>query len=178
MLVFRASWNWDEIDETAFARLVRNYGGVGRAELRGGLSRRDTFSLLFLTRRQTGKIEIKGLCTAGAVAERLVDEHLSAISEGVAAKCARAVETTSWLGFALNPFPELFKANPGDALAKVKDAFFRKPLTDRQIQTAYNYLTRTGLRHPWRNPRSRHLWRTGEHRRFRCAGVRRSGIRY
>ncbi len=43
----------------------------------------------------------------------------------------------------LNPFPELFKAGPGDALAKVKDAFLRKPFTDRQIAVAYQYLTRT-----------------------------------
>jgi hypothetical protein len=143
VLVFRVSWSWDEIDETAFTKLVRNFGEWAKRNSEADSPSATLFSLLFLTRRQTGKIEIKGLSTAGAGAERVVDEHLSAINEGVGATFTRQVERTSWLGFSLNPFPELFKANPGDALAKVKDAFFRKPLTDRQIQTAYNHLTRT-----------------------------------
>jgi uncharacterized protein YndB with AHSA1/START domain len=69
-------------------------------------------------------------------AERLFDEHLAAINDGVGVPCSREVERTSWLAFAVNPFPELFKAGPGDALVKVKDAFLRKRFTDRQIEVA------------------------------------------
>jgi aclacinomycin oxidase len=53
------------------------------------------------------------------------------------------VERSSWLAFALNPFPELFKAVAGGAFFKGKDAFLRKRFTDRQIEVAYHYLTRT-----------------------------------
>ena len=56
----------------------------------------------------------------------------------------REVERLSWLAFALDPFPELFRAGTGDALVKVKDAFLRRPLGDGQIAVAYDYLTRTG----------------------------------
>ena len=49
----------------------------------------------------------------------------------------------SWLEFALNPFPDLFAAPPGGVSVKVKDALLKKRLTDRQIDVAYDYLTRT-----------------------------------
>ena len=48
----------------------------------------------------------------------------------------------SWLDFALNPIPDLFAAPPGGASVKVKDALLRKRLTDQQIETAYDFLTR------------------------------------
>ena len=48
----------------------------------------------------------------------------------------------SWLEFALNPFPDLFAAPPGGVRVKVKDALLKKRLTDRQIDVAYDYLTR------------------------------------
>jgi aclacinomycin oxidase len=133
IVVARAAWNWEDIDEATFTRMAQNFGDW---------CERDTgafYSLLFLRRRQYGKIEMIGVSTAG---ERPFDEHLTAINEGVGVPYARSVETTSWLGFALNPFPELFKA-AGDALFKVKDAFLRKGFTDRQIAVAYDYLTRT-----------------------------------
>ena len=49
----------------------------------------------------------------------------------------------SWLEFALNPFPDLFAAPPGGVSVKVKDALLKKPLNDRQIDLAYDYLTRS-----------------------------------
>jgi aclacinomycin oxidase len=85
----------------------------------------------------------KGLSTSGAEAERLFDEHLAAINDGVGVPHTRDVERTSWLAFALNPFPELFQGGAENAFFKGKDAFLRKRFTDRQIQVAYHYLTRT-----------------------------------
>jgi aclacinomycin oxidase len=72
-----------------------------------------------------------------------VNEHVAAIHDGVGAAHALDVERSSWLGFALDPFPELFRAGPGDALMKGKDAFLRRRLTDRQLELAHDYLTRT-----------------------------------
>jgi aclacinomycin oxidase len=143
VLAYRVSWGWNEIDEPAFMRLAQNFGDWCERNSDAGSPNSKLFSLLFLLRRQAGQIQLKGLSTAGANAERLFRDHLSAINEGVGIGHTIQLEKTSWLGFALNPFPELFKANPGDALVKVKDAFFRKRLTDRQLHTAHGYLTRT-----------------------------------
>ena len=143
ILTFRVAWNWEDIDEAAFTRLARNFGDWCERHRAADSPHAKLFSLLFLRRRQYGKLEMKGLSTAGADAERLFEEHLTSINDGVGAPCTRDVERTSWLAFAVNPFPELFKAGPGDALVKVKDAFLRKRFTDRQVEVAYRYLTRT-----------------------------------
>jgi len=143
VLTFRVAWRWEDIDEAAFTRLVRNFGDWCERNSGADSPYAKLFSLLFLRRREYGRLEIKGLSTAGAEAERLFDEHLAAIDDGVGGPHTRDVERTSWLAFALNPFPELFKAGSGDALVKVKDAFLRKRFTDRQVGVAYRYLTRT-----------------------------------
>ena len=52
------------------------------------------------------------------------------------------VAHTTWLHFALNPFPDLFAMPPGGVCVKVKDALLKRRLTDDQIGVAYDYLTR------------------------------------
>jgi aclacinomycin oxidase len=143
ILTFRVAWNREDIDEAAFTRLTRNFGDWCERNSAADSTHAKLFSLLLLRRRPYGKLEMKGLSTAGAAADRLFDEHLAAINDGVGASRTRDVERTSWLAFALNPFPELFKAGAGDALVKVKDAFLRKRFTDGQIGVAYHHLTRT-----------------------------------
>ncbi len=143
VLTFRAEWNWEDIDEAAFTRLVRNHGDWCERNSGADSPYAKLYSLLLLHRRQYGKLEMKGLSTAEAEAERLFDEHLAAINDGVGVPHTRDVERTSWPAFALNPFPELFRAGAENALFKGKDAFLRKRFTDRQIQVAYQYLTRT-----------------------------------
>ncbi len=68
------------------------------------------------------------MLTAGAEAEQLLDEHLAAINDGVGVACTRQVERSSWLAFALDPFPDLFATGPTGVAAskatfKLKDAF-------------------------------------------------------
>jgi aclacinomycin oxidase len=48
-----------------------------------------------------------------------------------------------WLSFVLDPFPELFRPVGPSGPFKGKDGFFRRAFTERQIQVAYEYLTRT-----------------------------------
>ena len=143
ILTFRAAWSWEDVGEPAFTRLVRNYGEWCERHSGANSPYADLFSTLFLWRRQLGKLELRGLSTAGLKAERLFDDHLAAINDGVGVLHTREVERSSWLVFALNPFPELFGAVSGGALFKGKDAFFRRRPTDRQIDVAYRYLTRT-----------------------------------
>lgn len=143
VLTYRLGWKWVDVDEAAFIRLVRNFGQW--SERHGGADSpfTDLFSILFLFRRQTGALALKGLSIAGDDAERRVQEHLDAVNEGVGAPYTCDLERTSWLGFALDPFPELFRAAVGDVRTKIKDAFFRKGFTDRQLSAAHHHLTRT-----------------------------------
>jgi FAD binding domain/Berberine and berberine like len=143
VLVFRVGWNWSDVDERAFTRLLRNFGEWCEHSSGADSPYARLFSLLFLLRRQSGVIQIKGLSTAGADAERLFEAHLAAVAEGVGAPFTRQVERMSWLQFALDPLPELFGGAKGGVLVKVKDALLRRRLTDRQMAVAFQYLTRT-----------------------------------
>jgi FAD/FMN-containing dehydrogenase len=143
ILAYRVSWRWEDVDERAFTRLVRNFGGWCEANSGADSRFARLHSTLLLLRRQAGTLEMKGLSTAGSEAEALFDEHLAAISDGVGVSCSRSVERSSWLAFALNPFPELFRVGTDNALVKVKDALLRKRLTERQAAVAYDYLART-----------------------------------
>ncbi len=142
---FKAEWDWSDIDEAAFLRLLSNHG-VWSEQNSGADSLNATlWALLAVHRKQFGKIVVRGLSTAGNDgnnAERQIDDHLAALSAGGLAPHGREIARMSWLEFALNPFPDLFAMPPGGVSSKVKDALLKKRLTDAQIGVAYDYLTR------------------------------------
>jgi len=140
---FRAEWDWSDIDEPAFLRLLRNHGVWSEQNSGADSPNASLWALLAVHRKQLGKIIVRGLSTAGDGAERQIDDHLAALSEGGLAPHGREISRMSWLDFALNPFPDLFAMPPGGVSAKVKDALLKKRLTDAQIGVAYDYLTRT-----------------------------------
>jgi len=143
---FRAEWDWSDIDEAAFLRLLRNHGVWSEQNSGADSPNASLWALLAVHRKQLGKIVVRGVSTAGNDgdnAERQIDDHLAALSEGIIAPHGREIARMSWLDFALNPFPDLFAMPPGGVSAKVKDALLKKRLTDAQIGVAYNYLTRT-----------------------------------
>jgi hypothetical protein len=143
VLTFKTAWNWPEIDERAFTRLVRNYGDWGERNSEPDAPSAQLYSTLVLGRRQHGPLEISGLVTAGAQADRLLEEHLAAVNEGVGVPHTRDTERKSWLAHALDPAPGLAGINLEHAIFKLKDALLHKRFTDRQIEVAYHYLTRT-----------------------------------
>ena len=138
---FKAEWNWSDIDQPSFARLLRNHGIWCERNSDADSPNASLWILLEIHRKQFGKIIIRGVSTAGVAAERQVDDFLAALGE--IAPRDHELARTSWLEFALNPFPDLFATPPGGVSAKVKDALLKKRLTDRQIGVAYDYLTRT-----------------------------------
>jgi len=138
---FRVAWDWKDFDQAAFSLLVRNYGRWCLDNSHPGSPYVQLFNILFLNRRVLGKIEMKGLSTAGDQAGGLIDEHLAAVTKGLDIPYTRQIETTPWLSFALNPFPELFQPGYDQVRVKVKDAFLRRPFTDEQLATAWHYLT-------------------------------------
>ena len=139
---FRAEWNWSDIHETSFLRLARNHGIWCERNSDADSPNASLWTLLELHRQQFGKIIVRGVSTAGATAERQVDDHLAALAEGIAAPKNLELARMSWLEFALNPFPDMFAMPPGGVSVKVKDALLKKRFNDRQIAVAYDYLTR------------------------------------
>jgi hypothetical protein len=140
---FRAEWNWSDIDQPSFARLLRNHGIWSERNSDADSPNASLWTLFIVHRKQLGKIIVRGLSTLGDAAERQVDGYLAELSDGISAPQNREVTRMSWLDFALNPFPDLFAMPPGGVSLKVKDALLKKPLTDRQIAVAYDYMTRT-----------------------------------
>ena len=140
---FRAEWNWIDIDQSSFLRLIQNHGIWSEHNSDVDSPNASLWTLLLVHRKQLGKIIIRGLSTAGAAAERQIDDYIAALSEGVSPPQGREVATMAWLEFALNPFPDLFAMPPGGVSTKVKDALLKKRLTDGQIAVAYDYMTRT-----------------------------------
>lgn len=140
---FKAEWSWSDVDEPAFLRILRNHGVWCEQNSGADSPHASLWTLLEIHRKQFGKILVRGVSTAGDAAERQVDDHLAALSEGCIAPHGRELARMSWLEFALNPLPDLFAAPPGGVSMKVKDALLKKRFTDRQIGVAYEYLTRT-----------------------------------
>jgi hypothetical protein len=140
---FRAEWNWSDIDQPSFLRLLKNHGTWCERNSDADSSNASLWTLLEVHRKQFGKIIVRGVSTAGAAAYGQVDDHLVALGQGIGAPSGREIARMSWLEFALNPFPDLFAMPPGGVSAKVKDALLKKRFTDRQIAVAYDYLTRT-----------------------------------
>jgi len=139
---FKAEWDWNEIDQTSFLRLLRNHGAWCEQNSGADSPYVSLWALLEIHRKQFGKIIVRGLSTAGEAAEQQIEDHLAALSEGLRAPGGRELARMSWLEFALNPFPDLFAGPPGGVSVKVKDALLRKRFADHQIGVAYEYLTR------------------------------------
>jgi FAD/FMN-containing dehydrogenase len=140
---FKAEWSWNAIDQPFFLRLLTNHGVWCERNSDADSPNATLFTVLEFHRKQFGKIVIRGVSTAGVnAAGRQVKAYLAALSEWIAAPTGQTASRMSWLEFALNPFPDLFAMPPGGASMKVKDALLRKRFTDRQIDVAYDYLTR------------------------------------
>jgi hypothetical protein len=139
---FKAEWSWSDVDEPFFRRLLQNHGVWCEHNSGADSPNASLWALLEIHRQQFGKIIVRGVSTAGAPAERQIEDHLAALSQGIAAPHGREVTRMSWLEFALNPLPDLFAAPPEGVSAKVKDALLKVRLNDRQIAVAFDHLTR------------------------------------
>ena len=147
VVTFKAEWPWNAIGETEFNQLITNYAAWCEREGQPDSRFAALYGVFTLGRPQCGgKIEARGMVTAGAESERLIHEHLTAISAGVAAAQTREIRATSWLGFSVDPFPEVFATQAGgvassNAMLKLKDAFLRTRYTERQLAVLHRHLT-------------------------------------
>ncbi len=139
---FTASWNWSALGRAGAARLLRNFGDWCGRHAGAGSPFASLWTLLVAHRRQAGRIVLRGVSTAGDGAAAQIDACLAAIGDGIDQAPQVERRTSSWLDFALSPFPDLFAGPPGGVSMKVKDALLRRPLTDRQIDVACDHLMR------------------------------------
>jgi FAD/FMN-containing dehydrogenase len=139
---FKAEWNWSDIDRPSFSRLLRNHGTWSEQNSAADSPNASLWTLLELHRAQFGKILVRGVSVAGDGAEQQARVYLASLAEGILSTQGVELARMSWLEFALNPFPDLFAAPAGGVRVKVKDALLKTRLNDRQIDVAYDYLTR------------------------------------
>lgn len=141
VLTFTASWRWSELGEAGFARLVDNFGDWCERHVDDDGPSSGIFATLLLYPRASGSIEIEGQ-SLGPVEdhETLVTGFLDAIGAGIDAVPSQETERSSWLDFALTRHPG---GIPGRV--KVKDAFLRRRLDDRQVATLHRQLTTMDL---------------------------------
>jgi aclacinomycin oxidase len=138
----RAEWNWNDIDRSALIRLFTQCGTWAEQNCAPDSPAASLFTLLIARRRQVGMIVVRTVSTAGAAAEQQLTNYFETIRDGLPAVRPEIAHQT-WLGFALNPFPDLFAEPPGGVRTKVKDAMLKKRFTEHQLAVAYDYLTRS-----------------------------------
>jgi FAD/FMN-containing dehydrogenase len=73
---FKAEWNWSDIDESSFVKLLQNHGRWCEANSGADSPNASFFALLEAHRKQFGKIVVRGVSTAGADAD-LADPALN-----------------------------------------------------------------------------------------------------
>ncbi len=113
VVTFKAEWPWQDMNEAAFKRLIANYGDWCEQNDRPDSPFAALYGVLTAARPACGgKIEARGMVTAGADSERLLDRHLCAIDEGVGMTHTREVAAGSWLDFALDRSPKSSRRSP------------------------------------------------------------------
>ncbi len=159
VLVSAVSWPWNRITEQDFGRLVSNYGGWLERHSAVDSPYAGLFALLKVSHRSNGQIALVTQVDATASgAQRMLDEFLAAVNEGVA---TAPQEMTNRVG-EHGPLPqyqpaqrlpwlhateELSGENPtlrGD----YKSAYMRRNFPREQIAAMYRNLTRTDYDNP------------------------------
>ena len=74
---FKAEWDWSDIDQRSFLRLLRNHGTWCERNSEADSPYASLWTLLEIHRKQFGKIILRGLSTAGGRAEQEVQDHVA-----------------------------------------------------------------------------------------------------
>ncbi|WP_433308221.1 FAD-binding oxidoreductase [Micromonospora sp. CA-269861] len=136
VLDFTVTWPWAGMDEPGFHRLAGNFGRWCARNSAPDSRGIHLYGELILSRPQAGGHTLAGQVPHGS--RHLLDELLSALGDGVGVTPTISAEALPWLTATLGGDNDDGK---GWRL-KVKSAFHRAPLTERQLQVAYRHLTR------------------------------------
>lgn len=132
------SWDWAEIDEAAFTRLLHNHGQWHESHSAAGTPEANLFAQLKTWHRSNGSITMDTIVDAAAPdAEGVLNRYLAAVSAGLPrAKVAQHrlvpwMQGTQWAGFTGPDPTRRFKG---------KSAYLRRSYTSEAIAAAYRGL--------------------------------------
>ncbi|MFJ8915950.1 FAD-binding oxidoreductase [Amycolatopsis sp. NPDC102389] len=144
-------WDWPDLaSQDTFVRFMANHGTWSERNSDPGSSATALHSVLMIPHRSAGKIVLDvqtGTNEPGA--EKLADDFVAALAEGVAEPSLRLRSVRSWWQAMLattvskNPIPQ-----DAQSRAKVKSGYLRKRFTDEQLATAHAHLTTADYAHP------------------------------
>ncbi|KOT93837.1 FAD-linked oxidase [Streptomyces sp. NRRL F-5755] len=135
ILSFSATWNWKDIDERAFTRLVRNHGTWHEHNSAPDSPYADLFSVLMLSTRNTGTNLLVGHLDATTPdAERRMRAYVDAVAGGTGAKPTVQHTVRPWL----EAVALVQETEP--APFKVKCGYLRKGYTERQLTALHHHL--------------------------------------
>jgi aclacinomycin oxidase len=138
VLTFRVEWPWDDLDESAFTRLVKNHGAWVEGHSAAGSEHAALHTNLVLLPTLMGTSFMIGQVSAVSGADRIMNDHLDAVSAGTVRHAFTSLK---------REVPWLYAAQVGSgdgagrAFGKMKSAYAKRCATDAQIATAYAHLT-------------------------------------
>ena len=135
---FEIDWQWDNINEPAFKKLVGNFCEWCANNASPETPANGVFCTMHLWHKLAGKIQLKGVVTNPEKAELLIGDIIQNLKKGVHLTYSIKRTKMSWMDFALHPFPDIFPEGKG--AFKLKDAFLLKPFTGDQLKIIYDHL--------------------------------------
>lgn len=137
LLSFALIWDWSEMDEESYLRLVRNHGDWHTANSAPDSRFNGLHTALMLNEPGTGPILLVGTINGDDDAEALLEEYVDALTEGVTAKHTRSGGRMPWLNATLEVQLE---ETGGRSRVKVKAGYLRRGWDDEQIALTYDAL--------------------------------------
>ncbi|MFC4909105.1 FAD-binding protein [Actinomadura gamaensis] len=143
-LTFDVRWPWRGLDRASFVRMLDAHGRWIERNSTPGMPSNRLYSELRLTRPGSGEIALVGQVASASrgYAERLLADHVTAISAGLPVRPTVRTRFQPWLASALEDSPAGFPR------LKAKSAHLRTRLSTRQSETLYRHLTREDYDHP------------------------------
>lgn len=146
VLIKATGFPWPQLDRAAFTRLVRNYGAWLEQHSGPESPYAGLFAFLALNRAEAGAVMLVARMDAAVPdAQRLLDECVAAMTEGVRAPSFGRSNTLPWLHSIRWPVV------PGDDMIgrnKIKAAYMRQGFSPAQIEALHHHLTRSDYHNP------------------------------
>ncbi|HEX5348580.1 MAG TPA: FAD-binding protein [Pseudonocardiaceae bacterium] len=140
-----ARWQWADLNEEAFRRLVGNFGWWHEHNSAAGCPGVHLDNGLTLPRAAGGPITLETSVDAGRRdGDELTDEFIAAVNRDVGVLPEVEVATTPWLTLTLTP--DEYAGVSGRFKSKV--AFLRTSWADEQITGLYRHLTDSDYQNP------------------------------
>lgn len=130
------SWNWSDLTEAVFGKLVRNFFQWHEHSSGNGTIDAGVNAALTLYHKINGQIQLGVQVDGGrADADQLLTGYINAVTAGVTIPNTVEKSAPLWMKGTLSVPPS------GDYSFKAKDAFLRRGWTDAQLSTLYKQLS-------------------------------------